>query len=167
MEDVIAEEAQSLYRRIRQRAQENENNQVAMSRIFSPVACNVIWRFVTGKRSSQDDPELQKLTEAGKHIFRFFEAGSLLRLAQLHALWVAKLCHWVGYKVNVIDVPKVLQQMIYKEAESGNADQEGSYVERHWYMQEKHKDDRRSVFSKHVGMDNLKGALWDMFLAGN
>ncbi len=78
MEDVIAEEAQSLYRRIRQRTQENENNQVAMSRIFSPVACNVIWRFVTGKRSSQDDPELQKLTEAGKHIFRFFEAGSLL-----------------------------------------------------------------------------------------
>ncbi len=166
MEDIILEEGDCLFEQIQLKATNSMNNIVKVSKMYSPATFNVVWRFATGKQSKQDDPELINLIAAGKEIFMFFSVDSLLKMIQLYNVWVSRLCQWIGYKANVFDVPANLQQMLYREAESGQPDSKGSFVERHWFMQEKLKDNMKSVFSGRVGMDNLKGALWDMFLAG-
>ncbi len=43
---------------------------------------------------------------------------------------------------------------------------QGSFVDRHLEMQQQRAGDSGSVFSSRLGMDNLRGALWDLFFAG-
>ena len=56
-----------------------------------PATNNVIWRLVTGKRTSQDDPELKNFTEMIQKNFQFYDPSSVFALIQINSLPFTKL----------------------------------------------------------------------------
>ncbi len=59
---------------------------------------------------------------AGKEVVRFFETQSLFRMVQFYSVGFSRLLKWLGYEINIFDVPKPLHQMIRRETEAGAAD---------------------------------------------
>ncbi len=165
MLEIIMEEVKDTCELLQQKAMKN-NGKVSMTRGFSPATNNVMWRIVSGRQTRQDDQELVDIMETCQDIFMFFETDSPLKVLQLNSFWFSKMCRWAGVKKNVFDVSGQLRKRLWKEAEEGVPDPNGSFIDRYHYMREQHKNDRKSIFSKKTGMDNLKGSIWDLFLAG-
>ncbi len=166
LEQMIMEEVMGVCEEIRKKATSNKGNLVSIERLFAPAANNVICRFASGKRTRQDDPDLIEMMEASKDVFLLWSTD-LFKMAQMYSMCFSKLCQWFGVKNNVYEVSEKLNKKLHKLAAQGHADKDGSFIERHLYMQEELKDNQTSVFCKRQGMDYLWGGLFDMFLAGN
>ncbi len=166
MEDVIMEEVRDVCEELKKKAAADPKSQVAICKVFAPASNNVIWRFVSGNRTKQDDPELIDLMVATKDVFLLFSTD-LFKMTQMYSMWFSKVCKWLGVKNNVYDVGQKLNSKLYQMAEQGQPDKHGSFIERHLYMQEELGNNSSSIFSKRQGMDYLKGGLFDLFLAGN
>ena len=65
---------------------------------FSVAINNVIWRLVTGRRTSQHDPEMNYLTQTINDMFDGFDPGHPLALLQMNNGFVYSAMKMLGIK---------------------------------------------------------------------
>ncbi len=165
MEDVILEEIQSTCEIILKRAKEH-SGKISVAGLFGPAINNVTWRVVSGRQSKQSDPHLIELVKAVRKLFAFCQTDELHKALQFNSVAFCKLCNWFGMKDNLISLVSSVQDVLWQDAEEGTKDSVGSFIDRHYFMQEQNADNHQSIFHKDYSMGQLKGALWDLFLGG-
>ncbi len=94
-----------------------------------PATNNVIWRLVTGKRTSQDDPELKHFTGMIQKNFQFYDPSSVFALIQINSLPFTKLLQKLNLP-NFFDSANRIFDMLIGEIESTKALDGGNYIER-------------------------------------
>ncbi len=63
---------------------------------FSVAINNVIWRLVTGRRTSQRDPTMNYLTQTINDMFDGFDPSKPLALLQMNYRLVYSAMRWIG-----------------------------------------------------------------------
>lgn len=56
--------------------------------------------------------------------------------------------------------------MCLREADAGKPDEQGTYIDRHYAVMEKKRGVAGSVFSPDRGLVQLRGAIFDLLMAG-
>jgi len=89
MEEVIMQEVDVLKEMLEK--EQNTKGHIAIEHgKFAPLINNIIWRIVTGRRTSPEDPELIQLTIYVNEIFKNLSSG-FLNLLQLYSSFIWKL----------------------------------------------------------------------------
>ncbi len=183
MDSIIQEEAKAIVDLLKRESLKN-NNKVAMFNFFLVSTNNVIWRMITGYRTSLEDEKIRSLTRGISDILLSASPKNLLTMLQAKSLWFARLC----YRFNIstmVKAGKPMLEMLEKEIDGktfnlhkmllnayrrrvteSEADLEGNLIDRNLAEIEKNRDAPESIFHGERGRLHLKINLLDLFLAG-
>ena len=70
--------------------------------MFNPFINNIIWRMVTGDRSSTKDPKIIRFTQLLDKQFKNLEPYNIKNVLQLRYPSLARLCEALGLEVRDI-----------------------------------------------------------------
>jgi len=160
---VVAEEAQGLLESLSSSV--GEHGELLVNKAFLPATSNVIWRFLTGRRTNQRDPALLDIVSRTADTFTVFDPTSVFCLLQLQSAHFCRALSYLGLK-NVLDTCRPLQNMFKRAAADYAPKKGGNYIERHLAKVESSRNRPDSVFYGDRGLANLYGAVFDLFLAG-
>lgn len=136
---------------------------MAIHHRFSTAINNVIWRLVTGNRSSQRDPEMTYLTQTINDMFDGFDPSNPLVLLQMNYRAVYSAMRAAGIPT-LPDYAQPMKRMVGREIERSRPDPEGSFIER--FLAQIEGSEADSSFHGVKGRVQLLGTAMDLFVAG-
>ena len=142
-----------------------ESSVVDFSKFFLPVTNNVIWRFLTGKTTSIDDPEITSVTNAVSELFDTITPANIRNTIQAYSVLIYRISPLLGIKT-LPECCKNIIKLIKDEIAMHRADPKGNYISRNLAEIEAKSDDLQHVYHGQRGFAHMKATILDIFIAG-
>ena len=129
---------------------------------------NALWNITVGERFEYNNPRLLDLTSRLSKAIKLFSDPSQFLLTAYP--WISKLCPsllGLDYvKSTIADIIDLVCEKIHIHEETLDVHSPRDFIDM-MLIEIRNSKDTSSSFYDQLGMDNLKGTLFDLFLAGS